>query len=190
MTDTADFPEFNESGLFQTTQGTSWLSAEEISEARGILPMVYVDAVPVRVDEAGDVVAVGLLLRVNHDGTISRALVSGRVLYHERIRDALLRHVEKDLGSVALPQIPASPQPFTVAEYFPTPGVSPYFDARQHAVSLAYVVPVRGDCAPQQDAIELSWLTPEEALNDAVLDEMIGGHDVLLKQAMGFVGRL
>ena len=75
---------------------------------------------------------------------MSRALVSGRVMYHERVRDALLRHIEKDLGPVALPQIPASPQPFTVAEYFPTPGVTPYHDPRQHAVSLAYVVPVLG----------------------------------------------
>ena len=34
---------------------------------------------------------------------MSRALVSGRVMHHERIRDALLRHIEKDLGPVALP---------------------------------------------------------------------------------------
>ena len=72
------------------------------------------------------------------------------MLYHERVRDALLRHIEKDLGPLALPRVPASPQPFTVAEYFPTPGVTPFHDPRQHAVSLAYVVPVAGDCAPQK----------------------------------------
>jgi ADP-ribose pyrophosphatase YjhB (NUDIX family) len=180
MTDTADFEPMPE----------GWLTDAELSAVRTRLPILYVDAVPVRVDESGDVVAVGLLLRVNGVGEITRALVSGRVMYHERVRDALLRHLEKDLGPVALPQIPASPQPFTVAEYLPTPGVTPYHDPRQHAVSLAYVVPVAGDCQPQQDALELTWLTPEEACGELVQREMTPGHAYLLRQAMAHVGRM
>jgi len=167
-----------------------WLSAEEIAQMRRRLPLLYVDAVPVRVDDSGDVVAVGLLLRSTPEGVMSRALVSGRVMYHERVRDALVRHIEKDLGPVALPQIPPAPQPFTVAEYFPTPGVTSYHDPRQHAVSLAYVVPVAGDCRPQQQALDLAWLTPEEALSTTVQMEMSGGQDVLLRQALAHVGRL
>jgi ADP-ribose pyrophosphatase YjhB (NUDIX family) len=183
VTDTADFPR-------EPDRPAGWLSPEAIQQARTTLPLLYVDAVPVRVDESGDVVAVGLLLRVTPEGVMSRALVSGRVMYHERVRDALLRHIEKDLGPVALPQIPASPQPFTVAEYFPTPGVTPYHDPRQHAVSLAYVVPVSGDCRPQQDALDLAWLTPEQAADHQVQLEMTGGQGLLLRQAMAHVGRL
>ncbi|GCD22083.1 NUDIX hydrolase family protein [Cellulomonas fimi] len=183
MTDTAEFPPGPE-------RPAGWLSPERIAKVRSQIPILYVDAVPVRVDDSGDVVAVGLLLRVTPEGVMSRALVSGRVMYHERVRDALVRHVEKDLGPVALPQIPASPQPFTVAEYFPTPGVTPYHDPRQHAVSLAYVVPVSGDCRPQQDAIDLAWLTPEEACAEQVQVEMNGGQGLLLRQAMAHVGRL
>lgn len=182
MTETADYPSE------PTPDG--WLTENELATARSHLPLLYVDAVPVRVDESGDVVAVGLLLRVNRAGVMTRALVSGRVMYHERVRDALLRHLEKDLGPVALPQIPAAPQPFTVAEYFPTPGVTPYHDARQHAVSLAYVVPVAGDCQPQQDALDLAWMTPEEACAEQVQVEMTGGQGYLLRQAMAHVGRL
>ncbi len=167
-----------------------WLSHDEIARIRAQVPILYVDAVPVRVDDSGDVVAVGLLLRVTPEGVMSRALVSGRVMHHERVRDALLRHIEKDLGPVALPMIPASPQPFTVAEYLPTPGVTPYHDPRQHAVSLAYVVPVAGDCRPQQDALDLAWLTPEEAASQPVQVEMNGGQGLLLRQAMAYVGRL
>lgn len=166
------------------------MSADDIARVRTQLPILYVDAIPVRVDDSGDVVQVGLLLRVTQEGVMSRALVSGRVMYHERVRDALVRHIEKDLGPVALPQIPASPQPFTVAEYFPTPGVTPYHDPRQHAVSLAYVVPVLGDCRPQQDAIDLAWMTPEEACSEQIQFEMNGGQGLLLRQAMGHVGRL
>src|ERR671928_633470 len=136
-----------------TQSDAGWLSREEMDAARERLPILYVDAVPVRVDEQGVVTAVGLLLRIGEDGQVKRALVSGRVLYHERVRSALLRHLEKDLGPLALPGVPPAPQPFTIAEYFPTPGVTPFHDPRQHAVSLAYVVPVEGDCAPQQDAL-------------------------------------
>lgn len=188
MTDTADFAPRDFPDDFSKPAG--WLSATEIAVARAQLPILYVDAVPVRVDEAGDVIAVGLLLRATESGHMTRALVSGRVMYHERIRDALLRHIEKDLGPVALPLIPASPQPFTVAEYFPIPGITSYHDPRQHAVSLAYVVPVRGDCHPQHNALDLTWVTPEEAITTEVLAEMQGGQDVLLRQALAHVGRL
>jgi ADP-ribose pyrophosphatase YjhB (NUDIX family) len=166
----------------------AWLTREELDAARERLPILYVDAVPVRVDERGAVSAVGVLLRLDSEGRVCRELVSGRVLHHERIRDALLRHIEKDLGPVALPRVPVSPQPFTVAEYFPTPGVTPFHDPRQHAVSLAFVVPVAGDCAPQNDALDLTWLTPEQALSPTVQEEMERGHGVLLRQALAHLG--
>ncbi|WP_372348906.1 DUF4916 domain-containing protein [Streptomyces sp. KL116D] len=59
-------------------------------------------------DDSGQVTHVGLLLRIGPDGTVSRSLVSGRVLHHEQPRTALLRHLEKDLGPVALPSYPGS----------------------------------------------------------------------------------
>ncbi|TKJ27859.1 NUDIX hydrolase family protein [Blastococcus sp. CCUG 61487] len=171
-----------------TNSDAGWLSREDIEAARERLPILYVDAVPVRVDGQGTVTAVGLLLRLGEDGQVKRALVSGRVLYHERVRSALLRHLEKDLGPLALPRVPLAPQPFTIAEYFPTPGVTPFHDPRQHAVSLAYVVPVEGDCAPQQDALELTWFSPDEARDPGVLAELANGQSRLLLQALAHVG--
>lgn len=166
----------------------AWLSREDLVNARERLPILYVNAVPVRVDDRGVVTHLGLLLRADNDGGIGQEVVGGRVLYHEKIRDALARHIEKDLGSMALPRIPVSPQPFTIAEFFPTPGVTPYHDSRQHAVSLAYIVAVVGDCRPQQDALDLSWVTPEEAASMAVRGEMSGSHGVLVRQALAHVG--
>lgn len=177
--------------MTQTTPPQSdsqWLAPDELEAARQRMPILYIDAIPVRVDSQGTVTSVGLLLRATGEGRITRALVSGRVLYHERVRSALLRHLEKDLGPLALPRVPPSPQPFTVAEYFPTPGVTQYHDPRQHAVSLAYVVPVEGDCAPQQDALELTWFSPIEARQESVLAEMGGGQGALLLQGLAYVG--
>jgi ADP-ribose pyrophosphatase YjhB (NUDIX family) len=175
--------------LATPTPSAGWMSTSDLASARSHMPIVYVDAIPVRTDASGDVVSVGLLLRMGERG-LTRSIVSGRVLYHERVRDALLRNIEKDLGPVALPQIPGSPQPFTVAEYMPTPGITPFHDPRQHAVSLAYVIPVNGDCRPQQDALEIAWLTPEEACGDAVGAEFINGQGALVRQAMAWLGRV
>jgi ADP-ribose pyrophosphatase YjhB (NUDIX family) len=168
----------------------TWLSAEDLELARAKLPIVYVDAIPVRVDESGRVTKIGLLLRGRPDGSISRAVISGRVLYGERVRDALLRHIEKDLGSVALPQIPTNPAPFTVAEYFPDPEISGFHDPRQHAVSLVYVVPVKGDCSPSQSALDLVWVTPKEAASNELLSEMTGGQDLLVRLTLAHTGTL
>ncbi|GGV58598.1 DUF4916 domain-containing protein [Streptomyces longisporoflavus] len=172
----------------ETTPG--WLTSDELEQARARMPILYVEAVPVRVDDNGEVTSIGLLLGMGRDGAVSRSLVSGRVLHHERVRDALLRHLEKDLGPAALPRVPAALQPFTIAEYFPTQGITPFHDPRQHAVSLAYIVPVAGDCRPRQDALDLAWFSPQEASSVTVQNEMPGGHGVLLKQALAHAGCL
>ena len=167
-----------------------WLSDDELSSIRRRLPLLYVEAVPVRVDGLGVVTEVGLLLRANATGEMTRTIVSGRVMYGETLREALFRHLEKDLGPMAFPLLPANPNPFHVAEYFPLPGISQFTDERQHAVSLAYVVPVTGTCDPRQDALEITWLTPAEAASEAVTAEMEGGRGALLRAALASVGAL
>lgn len=173
-----------------TVTDTNWLSREQLEQMRAQVPVVYVEAVPVRVDALGNVTKVGLLLRVAADGSISRLIVSGRVKFGERVREALVRHCEKDLGPLALPRIPTDPAPFTIVEYFPDPGKSGYHDPRQHAVSLVYVVPVDGECEPTQEALDLAWFTPAEAASPAVIGQMTGGQDRLMRLALAHVGQL
>lgn len=176
------------SDMTETTPG--WLPSDELESARARMPILYVEAVPVRVDDSGEVTSIGLLLRIGPDGTVSRNLVSGRVMHHERVRDALLRHLEKDLGPVALPRVPSALQPFTVAEYFPTQGITPFHDPRQHAVSPPTSSPWPHDCRSRQDALDLVWFSPQEAASPSVQNEMPGGQGVLLKQALAHVGCL
>ncbi len=173
-----------------TQTQTGWLSPEDLELVRAHVPIVYVDAVPVRVDSLGRVTEVGMLLRVAADGTISRMVVTGRVLFGERVREALIRHCEKDLGPLAFPQVPADPAPFTVVEYFPDPSKSGFHDPRHHAVSLAYVVTVEGECEPTQEALDLTWFTPEEAVSPEVIGQMTGGHDRLIRLALAHCGTL
>ena len=55
----------------QTETRTGWLSRDDLANIRANVPLVYVDAVPVRVDELGRVTKVGMLLRQAADGTLS-----------------------------------------------------------------------------------------------------------------------
>jgi ADP-ribose pyrophosphatase YjhB (NUDIX family) len=176
--------------FIDTDTDATWLSPEHLEQVRAQVPIVYVEAVPVRVDGLGNVTQVGLLLRQAADGSISRLIVSGRVKFGERIREALVRHCEKDLGPLALPRIPISPSPFTVVEYFPDPDRSGFHDPRQHAVSLAFVVPVDGECTPTQQALDLAWFNPAEVVSQAVVGQMTGGQDRILRLALASVGQL
>ena len=182
--------DFGFDGARPVDANPGWLSDIELEEARRRLPMLYVEAVPVITDGSGQVTSIGVLLRSTPLGEITRTIVSGRVRYGETIRDALFRHVENDLGPMAFPLLPASPAPFAVAEYFPIPGVSAFHDDRQHAVSLAFVVPVTGTCEPRQDALEVTWFSPEEAASDALAADLEGGRGTLIRQALAHLGLL
>ena len=187
--DTAELPEPTDpEDMPPVNTNPGWLSEDELAFVRGRMPVLYVEAVPVRADGQGQVNEVGLLLRSTPEGVMTRALVAGRVRFGETVRDALFRHLENDLGPMAFPLIPASPVPAQVAEFFPLPGISAYVDERQHAVSLVFVVPVTGSCSPRQDALEMTWMSPEEALAPDTLDELAGGRGRLLRQALASVG--
>lgn len=167
---------------------SSWLSDEELAQVRRRVPILYVEAIPVRLDGVGNVSEIGLLLRVSESGAMTRTIVSGRVMHGELLRDALMRHLEKDLGPMAFPQLPVSTVPQAVAELFPEPSLTPLTDPRQHAVSLVYVVPVTGTCDPRQDALELAWMRPDEVGSADVQADMEGGRGIILKQALAAVG--
>jgi hypothetical protein len=122
------------------------------------------------------------------DGAIERTLITGRVLFHESLREAIARNVAKDLGELALPMIPSSLQPFTVAEFFPTPGVSEFHDARQHAISLCYVIPVAGDCKPEDETLDVEWVSPNSPILEEFIKQMPDGHGKLLQRALSWAG--
>lgn len=159
-----------------------WLPPYELDEVRSKVPMVYVEAIPVRLNADGSVALVGTLLRITEAG-LQRSFVAGRVLYQETLREALVRHLEKDLGTMALPRLAPSLVPFAVNEYYPTPGFGLH-DARQHAVALAYVVVIDGDVEPCDDALDFSWFTPEQASDPMLHLDMESGHGVLLRRLL------
>ena len=165
-----------------------WLDSGEITRIRRETPMPYVVVVPVRVDDFGRISKVGSLLCVSEDGSVERTLIAGRVLYHESVREAIARNISKDLGDIALPTLPQSLQPFTVAEFFPTPGISPFYDPRQHAIALCYVVSIPGDCKPQDETLDVEWCDAQGEQLTECIDQMANGYGEIVRRALAWAG--
>jgi hypothetical protein len=72
----------------------------------------------------------------------------------------------------------------------PDPRRTGFHDPRQHAVALVYLVPVTGTCEPAKDALDFSWMTPEEVTSPLVVAEMSSGHDRLVRIALAHAQRL
>lgn len=158
-----------------------WMSGHEIDDIRSKIPLPYVVVMPVRCDGFGRITHVGTLLTATEaDGTVQRTLITGRILYHETIREAIVRNISKDLGDITLPTLPVNIQPFTVAEFFPTPGVGPYFDPRQHAVALCYIVEIEGECQPHDETLDVEWTEASQALTPEFLSQLPNGFDRII----------
>lgn len=167
---------------------TGWLDDDELTRVRGEVPIAYVGVVPVHADDQNRVVQVCTLTRVvgGGDGRLSRTLVMGRIRLNETIREALVRCVRHDLGDLATPVLPVSLQPFTVAEFFPSP-LAPLRDPRQHAIALCYVLPVEGVCAASDDALDLEWTEPAK-MGEDFFASLPDGQDRILRAGLSWAG--
>ena len=129
---------------------------------------------------------IGLLLRADSDGGIGQEVVGGRVLYHEKVRDALLRHIESDLG------------PWPCHESPCRPSLSPSPSSSRHRVSRRSTT--LASTPSRSPSLSPSWATaarrrtpstflatPEEAAAIALGPEMSGSHGVLVRQALAGV---
>ncbi|KFI59116.1 DUF4916 domain-containing protein [Bifidobacterium gallicum] len=168
-----------------------WLPEYELNYIRTRTPMPYVVVVPVHTDQLGRIEEVGTLLRVSDDGAVvERALVAGRVTYGEELRHAVMRHITRDLGPFALPAMPHTMQPFMVAEYFPMQGITPFYDKRQHAIALCYVVTMTGECQAKDETIDVEWTHVASDGIRSIVDQMPYGHGRILAQALNDAGLL
>ena len=163
-----------------------WLSPEDLAFVRAKVPILYVTVVPLIVEDDGSMQRLGMILTATDEG-LSHCLISGRVLHHETVRNAILRHIWKELGSLPIPLLPANLAPFSITESFPTPGFGLH-DERQHAVSMNYMVPIFGDCAPASSALEINWFTPGELATAELQQEILPNHLPIVRQAIASLG--
>ena len=107
--------------------------------------------------------------------TVAASSANSSVACFSRAHPGALLHLEKDLGPMALPRIPVSPQPFTVASTSPPPASLPSTTrAGQHAVASPTSLRCRA-IVPAAGCADLAWLSPDEAGDPGILaDEATG----------------
>ena len=132
---------------------------------------------------------IGSLLRVTDDGGIERTLIAGRVLYHESLREAVARNVDKDLGDIALPQLPISLQPFTVAEFFPTPGLSDYYDPTPTCDRAVLRGADRRRLQAAGRDARCGMGRPSGDMLDTFVGQMANGYGTIVRQALAWTGK-
>ena len=71
----------------------------------------------------------------------------------------------------------------------PTPGLSDYYDPRQHAIALCYVVPIAGDCKPQDETLDVEWVDPSGDMLDTFVGQMANGYGTIVRQALAWTGK-
>lgn len=124
------------------------------------VPIVCVDAVPLRRSASGEALQVGLILRdTPHQGR-RWCMVGGRVMRDQTLAEALTRHLRQTLGDAVQFSIGEDPQPLYVSQYFTARRPVGVIDPRQHSVAMNYCVDVRGDVTAGGEAHDFAWFEP------------------------------
>lgn len=130
----------------------------------------------------------GSLLRVSEDGSIERTLITGRVLYHETLREAIARNVAKDLGDIALPLLPIGLQPVHRGRILPHAGTKRILRSApaRHRTVLRGAYRRRLQAADETHDVE--WVDPKSDVMDTFVAQMVNGHGRIVRQALAWAG--
>lgn len=146
---------------------TQWLDEAAWADVQRNLPILCVDALPLRLSQRKGHLEVGLILRnTPHQGR-RWCLIGGRVLRGELLIEAVRREWVDALGDSLVfgKMLLETPQIF---EYRPDGLPGRPHDPRKHAVSATYAVWTDGAGHAQgKEAIEFKWFETVEI--DAVL---------------------
>jgi ADP-ribose pyrophosphatase YjhB (NUDIX family) len=138
-----------------------WLSADDWKWVQDTLPIACADVVPVQLAADGKTIArVGLIYRdTPHQGK-RWCMVGGRMRRNESLAEAAGRQLHETLGPVVRFAIEPDRQPDFVVQYFTSPRAIGFHDPRQHAITLAIVVPIDGELAAMGEAESFQWFDP------------------------------
>lgn len=138
---------------------TRLLNEDDWRWVQGAIPILCVDAIPIRFVDGGPL-QIGLVLRETpHQGT-RWCFLGGRVRRGETLDEALQREWSAALGDACEPGQRLGANPWVV-EYRPDSKQGRPHDPRKHAIGLTYAVQAAGvPRARGVEAIEFRWFDP------------------------------
>jgi ADP-ribose pyrophosphatase YjhB (NUDIX family) len=145
------------------TNGPNWLSADDWKWVQDHMPIPCADVVPVQLGADGRTIArVGLIYRDTPHQGMRWCMVGGRMWRNESLAEAAGRQLRETLGPGVQFQIDPERQPDFVVQYFTARRSIGYLDPRQHAITLAIVVPITGEIAAMGEAESFKWFSPDD----------------------------
>ena len=54
---------------------------------------------------------------------------------------------------------------------------------------MCYVVPIAGDCKPQDETLDVEWVNPNSEILDTFINQMSNGYGTIVRQAIAWAGR-
>jgi ADP-ribose pyrophosphatase YjhB (NUDIX family) len=135
----------------------NWLDATDWKRVQDTVPIACCDVVPVRQGENGIVEKIGLIYRNTPHQGMRWCMVGGRMWRNESMAEAITRQLRETLGPAVRFEIDPDRQPDFVVQYFTSRRSVGFLDPRQHAITLAFVVPIEGDITAMGEAKSFQW---------------------------------
>jgi ADP-ribose pyrophosphatase YjhB (NUDIX family) len=143
-------------------QNPNWLSANDWKWVQDHMPIACADVVPVRLGSDGRAIEqIGLIHRNTPHQGMRWCMVGGRMWRNESLAEAASRQLRETLGPGVVFEIDPLRQPDYVVQYFTSPRPPLFHDPRQHAITLAIVVPIDGEVIPMGEAESFKWFDPD-----------------------------
>ncbi len=125
------------------------------------MPIPCADVVPVQLADDGKTIQrIGLIYRDTPHQGYRWCMVGGRMWRNESLAEAASRQLRETLGPRVTFQIDPDRQPDFVVQYFTSRREIGFLDPRQHAITLAIVVPIAGEIAAMGEAASFKWFDP------------------------------
>jgi ADP-ribose pyrophosphatase YjhB (NUDIX family) len=144
------------------TPNPNWLAADDWKWVQDTMPIPCADVVPVQLGGDGQTIQrIGLIYRDTPHQGYRWCMVGGRMWRNESLAEAASRQLLETLGPGVTFQIDPDRQPDFVVQYFTSRREIGFLDPRQHAITLAIVVPIAGEIAPMGEAASFKWFDPD-----------------------------
>jgi ADP-ribose pyrophosphatase YjhB (NUDIX family) len=139
------------------TENPNWLEPADWKWVQDTMPIVCADVVPVQLGDDGTAKNIGLIYRDTPHQGMRWCMVGGRMWRNESMPEAITRQMRETLGPAVQFEIDPDRQPNFVVQYFTTRRSIGFLDPRQHAITLAFVVPIDGHITAMGEAESFQW---------------------------------
>jgi len=160
-----------------------YVSDELYAQITASFPVVCIDVIPV--DLANQ--KIGVITRATGNEANRLALIGGRIRKDESIKDAILRHLNNDLGITEFSFYKTNNEetPFTVQQYSHSNSqIDGYdcYDPTKHSIGLTYLITINQTPDPKSEACDFHWIDLSE-----IPDKTAFNQGVVMQKALEFI---